>query len=1432
MEKIEVRYVDISGGGNGSSSGSSVGRTSGSSSGLSSGSASGSVAGSSSGASSGSSSGTNGSFGERGGNGFYYHKYIVYTDANGNEYAARAGAEIGWTGFGEIVTEYGEFDLDFTDYPKDEPEGYTDPGETIIEGADLSNYWTAIKDAMDEIEAEGHNYNPVGKNSNAAVDEALERAGLSEPQLDDQKTGEYWSPGSGTDLIDGVQPEYDDLLFIVPQWMQGFLDDWVIAKAANSPLVLDLDGLGIELSSVLDGVYWDIDQDGFAEKSGWISGNDGLLAIDLNSDGVINDHGELFGTDTTDGFTILSAYDSNSDNIIDINDAQFNDLLVWVDVNSDGYSQSDELHSLTSLGVTDINLSASLVDYDIAGNHITHESTFTINGQTQTIVDAWFTYDNTNSHYAEDYILDPRTLFLPSLRGFGDVKDLHIAMSLDETLLLMVQEIAVADGDTILFDLAFDLKGKIENIMLRWAGVDNVDPNSRGPYGVDAQKLEFLEMYLGDNYLNLFTGWTIPVGAGVRLVHQLFEDALSQIASSIIAQTSAASSLGDNAHYNFVTGQVEGAEIVEVFTFFDDSDNASATENNDAYVFSENTGAVSIYEGVSGGYDQIWIGYNSTDVRNWVNHGGELHIRLGETSDNELIVYGNGNWTNGVDLIDRIDRISFADGVVWDLAQGLIQIDTNDGHMLWGSAVNDQIDGRGGLDHIYGWGGNDLLKGGLDDDYISGGDGDDTYVYTLGDGNDYLVETSGFDVIAFGDGISLNDLTFTRSGQRLLIDLSDGSTITIPDYYSQNAGTIIEQLSFNDGSTVNLQALVNEAPTAYDDAFIGDQDLSLVGNVLEHNGVDIDRDPEGNTLSVIAVTYSTAHGSVTVSSNGDFIYTPSLGYNGIDSFAYTLDDGFGGSDTATVSITVRPPNIAPVAQDDAFIGDQDINITGNLLANNGNGTDSDPDSDPLTIVAGTYAATHGSVVISANGSFTYTPNAGYVGADSFTYTLQDDRGGSDMATANITLNAFANNPNAINGTSANDTLNGDPSGVSNDTLIGYLGNDTLNGKLGNDSYVWSVGDGNDTINETGGLDQLVLHGVQASEVRIEKYSSSTLRVHIGDETITVNNQYMSDYYQNNSYDQYQVESILFDDGSTIDLLSDLTFTGTVGNDTVNGTNAAAVLLGLAGNDTLKAGSGDDILTGGAGTDTLNGKLGNDSYVWSVGDGNDTINETGGLDQLVLHGVQASEVRIEKYSSYTLRVHIGDETITVNNQYMSDYFQNNSYDQYQVESILLDDGSTIDLLNDLTFTGTSGNDSISAIKANDILYGMDGSDYLYGNDGDDILYGGSGIDMLYGQGGADTFVFEADSAFTNSDNIQDFNLAEGDKLDISDLITGYDPLTDAISDFVQITESGSNSYLNVDANGGADNFVQVAYIYNQTGLSDEEALETSGNLIAA
>ena len=124
--------------------------------------------------------------------------------------------------------------------------------------------------------------------------------------------------------------------------------------------------------------------------------------------------------------------------------------------------------------------------------------------------------------------------------------------------------------------------------------------------------------------------------------------------------------------------------------------------------------------------------------------------------------------------------------------------------------------------------------------------------------------------------------------------------------------------------------------------------------------------------------------------------------------------------------------------------------------------------------------------------------------------------------------------------------------------------------------------------------------------------------------------------------------------------------------------------------------------------------------------------------------------------------------------------------------------------------------------------------FWGGEGDDFILGGTGSDNLYGQSGADTFLFKAISAGVNGiDTIHDFSTVEGDKLDVSDILAGtYNAGTDVITDFVQITDNGTDSTLSVDADGTANgtNFVQIAALSNTTGLTDEVALETNGTLV--
>ena len=118
-------------------------------------------------------------------------------------------------------------------------------------------------------------------------------------------------------------------------------------KDTASPLVLDLGGNGIDLISLANSsVMWDIDEDLFVENTGWTSGSDGFLAIDLNGDGIITDHTELFGSAIQDGFSVLNIYDTNLDGVITSADNQFNDLLIWQDINENGVSEAGELQTL------------------------------------------------------------------------------------------------------------------------------------------------------------------------------------------------------------------------------------------------------------------------------------------------------------------------------------------------------------------------------------------------------------------------------------------------------------------------------------------------------------------------------------------------------------------------------------------------------------------------------------------------------------------------------------------------------------------------------------------------------------------------------------------------------------------------------------------------------------------------------------------------------------------------------------------------------------------------------------------------------------------------------------------------------------------------------------------------------------------------------
>src|SRR5207249_3257506 len=202
--------------------------------------------------------------------------------------------------------------------------------------------------------------------------------------------------------------------------------------------------------------------------------------------------------------------------------------------------------------------------------------------------------------------------------------------------------------------------------------------------------------------------------------------------------------------------------------------------------------------------------------------------------------------------------------------------------------------------------------------------------------------------------------------------------------------------SISDGHSGTASASVsvrvgNHAPVAADDGY-----SVLAGHTLNVAAAGVlanDTDADGDALTA-ALAGGPGHGSVAMQANGAFTYTPETGYRGSDSFSYTASDGFATSNVATVTITVA--NNPPVARNDSASTPQDAAVTVDVLAN-----DSDPDDDPLTISAVTQGA-NGSVAI-VGSQVRYTPNSGYAGTDSFTYTVSDGHGGTATATVTVTV---------------------------------------------------------------------------------------------------------------------------------------------------------------------------------------------------------------------------------------------------------------------------------------------------------------------------------------------------------------------------------------------------------------------------------------------
>lgn len=1255
----------------------------------------------------------------------------------------------------------------------------------------------------------------------------------------------------------------------VSQWMHDIQTHVGNALANGSPLVLDVDGVsGVQLSALggIGTVYWDIDNDGVSEATGWVAGGDGLLCIDKNADGKITNN-ELFGNTSTasNGFIALGAYDTDGSGTITAADANFNDLRVWIDLNHDGDTQPNELKTLASLNITSINLAYSDVNLTNNGNAIKQQSTFIQGGVSKTIVDAWFSYSDTNTTSKTPFTLDPSVLTLPDIRGYGNILNLSVAASINNTgTSNLLSQLTAVSGKTFaqIFDGTTSYVDTVRTLMFKWAGVDAVVSTSRGLY-IDARELAFIEKLTGQPFLQRGL-YSNPGVWAAEEVKDAFNTALNSISARLAAQGAAKSLFTGAFHYDLTTDTFIGVTGVNSATLSSLSTSAASASNKvlfwqDVIRVIDNTVGVASLPAAS-----------QTALENAIN-GSSASLHL-----SDIVASLDYHSATGVTL----SGTSFAETLTGGVGNDTIS----------GGYGNDVLNGGVGNDKIYGEGDNDTINGQTGADYLFGGFGNDIYNYSYGDGEDTIQEqgTSATDLadkIVFGSGIALANLSMARVGNSDLVITISGTSagkITIENFFNYTAGGgSVETIQFSGGSTYNLvgQAWTTNG-TSGDDIIYGVISGGLTNDTIYGNAGN---DKIYGDTGVDSLYGGDGNDYIQGDAGNDVIY----GDNGDDTI-------YGGADDDTMYGGAGNDYIDGAAGNDTY-----WYVSGIDTVIDSAGTDVLKLDAVWNAVTPQYLRIGSDLQIffDANNSVTiknhwgaggYVESLQYangtiVNLTTVSYTAQGTSG-NDTLTGNASDNAMfglagndsmygGDGNDIMHGGDGNDTMQGENGNdfiygdAGTDTLYGYAGNDYLEGGAGDD-YMQGGAD-NDTYMYTSGIDHIydqsgvdilkIAAGYDLSDASfVRRIDATTNAYDLRVEFSPTNLVWIDDYFNGTLN---AVETLIFADLTSI-TLNTLSYTvyGSASGETIYGVTVGGstndIMYGMGGDDTLNGDAGDDTMYGGAGNDTLYGGAGNDKYVFESG--LDTFSDlTASTDTLkIMAPYTVNDISFSSTGSSDTKITMaaGIDEITVKNL--------RSTSQYWIETIEFSDGFKASLPTYATWThGTAGNDTITGTASddtiighagndtidgaggndaihggdgNDILKGGAGTDLLHGGVGDDTLYGQDGLDTLFGGAGADTFVFEAVSAYNNIDVIKDFSLSGADKLNLANLLTSYNPLTHAIEDFVRITESGGNSLLAVDRDGTGTTygFQQIATIEGVLGLTDEAGLKTSGQLITA
>jgi Ca2+-binding RTX toxin-like protein len=907
----------------------------------------------------------------------------------------------------------------------------------------------------------------------------------------------------------------------------------------DSPIVLDLDGDGVETVSAEGGVYFDHDGNRFAEKSGWVGGDDALLIRDLNGNGIIDGGSELFGNNTllangkkaANGFEALAELDSNGDGIVDKNDAAWSQLKLWQYKDGDGVLDAGEMLTMEDGGVAGLNVGyKNQTVTDKNGNEHRQSGTFIRDdGTTGQATDVWFKADPGDTQFMDKIEVNADISALPNLRGYGNTPTLHQAMALDESGRLEDLMTRFMNSDPVA------AKSLVWDIIFAWAGLADFDPGSRGQNLSDARKLYAMEVFLGQKFNSSYNGANPGNQEGPDL-EAMFADWEGKIASYFLLST----------HYNGLYKLAAHAAM-----------------------------------GIESGLPETEaIADLIAAMRKMYDDGSDTNRAALSDFLRTLKIYD----PKGIISQAALKNIFYNTQAANSFEQWMLQFDDD---AIVGGTTGDALYGGGGNDSLKGEDGDDILDGGLGDDYLEGGKGNDIYVFGKGYGNDTVNaadSTSGKRDVIHLLGLNPEDITvrLEASGEsgsymfagalkfqyaayhNLVIEIKEtGERLTIKNVvwdYAQGFnsyeiqaiefgdGTVLEwaelkkNISEKNGSNANDTLNANPIDSILDGRAGNDSLNGNLGNDVIYGGHGTDQIAGGAGNDAL---YGGAGDDRMEGGNGSDILDGGAGDDwlddGVGNDVFVYGKGYGNdlirsNDTNTNKrdvLRLAGLNISDIHVQVGLYNSRyqwsnvviTIKETGETLTLQSALSERADVFNPYGIEAIEFA----DGTIMAWEDFIKTELFHIHGTESID-SLQANNidstvyalGGNDTvngANGNDRLYGGEGN-DKLKGNNGNDILDG---GAGNDNLYGGngdeiiyggTGDDWLQGDANNDIYIFQLGDGQDTISDSSGSDILKFVDVNPAELWFGKSGSHLTIGLIGtNDKVTVNCWFSADAYK-------------------------------------------------------------------------------------------------------------------------------------------------------------------------------------------------------------------------------------------------------------------------------------------------------------------------------